>query len=38
MSFDDLYAHFDEIQAMGYAVNLFTDYTRPGRWNQIWSR
>ncbi|KAI1701860.1 FAD binding domain-containing protein [Ditylenchus destructor] len=31
-----LFAHFDEIQELGYSVQLFTDFHVPGVWNQVW--
>ncbi|KAI1700234.1 d-arabinono-1,4-lactone oxidase domain-containing protein [Ditylenchus destructor] len=32
----DIYDHFDEIENLGYSVQLFTDFSTPGVWDQVW--
>ncbi|KAI1698938.1 FAD binding domain-containing protein [Ditylenchus destructor] len=36
MTDDQLYNNFDEIENMGYSVQLFRDFSIPGKWNQVW--
>ena len=36
MSIENLYANFDEIQQLGYTVQLLTDLIDPTVWTQIW--
>ncbi|KAI1700517.1 FAD binding domain-containing protein [Ditylenchus destructor] len=33
---DDIYDHFDEIENLGYSVQLFTDFSTPGVYDQVW--
>ncbi|KAI1704738.1 FAD binding domain-containing protein [Ditylenchus destructor] len=33
---EDIYNHFDEIENLGYSVQLFTDFSTPGVYDQVW--
>lgn len=38
MPIENLYENFDEIQKLGYTVQLLTDLVDPSVWTQIWFR